>query len=282
MPPLTQRQTQAVLESTGRRGLIARGQVQALLQTPAFEAASTSEQAAAIRDVLSKPPVLPGLATGELERRPPGPWSLGDPTTVPDVKFPGKTSDAVRVEVSVGGRTVAVLAPADGRFTPDTQLSVEAIARGLASLPPEALARVHEVRLAPTRNPEDAFWAQQYGQASFTTFMTCGADGVVSVFPQPSKASEQSLASTLVHETGHAWSMKDWGDKDSPEWRAWSSAAARDGLPPSRYGAHNLDEDLAETQTLFLEARGTPHYALYKTLYPHRFAILEQRFGGAP
>ena len=98
----------------------------------------------------------------------------------------------------------------------------------------------------------------------------------------PTKASASGVASTLVHETGHAWSMKDWGAKDSVPWQAWKSAAARDGLPPSQYGAHNLDEDLAETQTLFLESRGRPEYAMFKALYPHRFAILEQRFGGSP
>lgn len=281
MPPLTQRQTKALLDADGSRGMIARARVSELLRSAGFETSSPAAQAAAIREVLSRPPVVPGLATGELKGRPPQPYSLGAATAVSGVPFPGKTSDAVRVEVYVAGRTVAVLAPADGQFTPDTQLSVEELARGLASLPPEALARVSEVRLAPTKNPEDAFWAQQYGQDSFTTFMTCGADGVVNVFPQPSRASERSIASTLIHETGHAWSMLDWGAKDSPEWRAWAAAAARDGMPPSQYATQNLDEDLAETQTLFLESRGTPQYELYETLYPHRFAILAQRFGGA-
>lgn len=174
------------------------------------------------------------------------------------------------------------MAPADGQFTPDTQLSVEDVARALAAMPPEALGRVTEVRLAPTKNPEDAFWARQYGRAEFSTFMNCGADGVVTIFPQPTRASASVVASTLVHETGHAWSMKDWGEKGSAQWQAWKSAGARDGLPPSEYGALNLDEDLAETQTLFLESRGRPEHAAYRAIYPHRFAILEQRFGGSP
>ncbi|MDP1827500.1 MAG: hypothetical protein Q8L48_29790 [Archangium sp.] len=282
LPALSQRQVETVLGADGHRGMVARAEVKALLAGPGFEALPPAEQAAAIRGVLARPPVLPGLAIGELGPSGPRPHTVGAPEAAGRVDFPGQAAAATRVEVTIGGKTVSIVAPADGHFTPDTQLSVEEVASALSAMPPEALARVAEVRLAPTKNPEDAFWAQQYGRAEFSTFMNCGSDGVVTIFPQTTKVGASGVASTLVHETGHAWSMKDWGGKDSAPWQAWKSAGARDGLPPSQYGAHNLDEDLAETQTLFLESRGRPEYATYRALYPHRFAILEQRFGGSP
>ena len=280
LPPLSQRQVETVLGAEGYRGLVARTQVKRVLAGEGFEALPPAEQAAAIRAVLAKPPVLPTLAIGEMKGSAPKPYTTGAPEPAGAVHFPGHIVEGTRVAVTMGDKTVSVVAPADGQFTPDTQLSLDEVARALAAMPPEALARVVEVRLAPTKNPEDAFWAQQYGQAEFSTFMNCGADGVVTIFPQDAKGGGSTVASTLVHETGHAWSMKDWGEKDSAAWQAWKGAGLRDGLPPSQYGAHNLDEDLAETQTLFLESRGRPEYQLYKALYPHRFAILEQRFGG--
>ncbi|MFZ5441137.1 MAG: hypothetical protein ACOZQL_14100 [Myxococcota bacterium] len=280
LPPLRQGQIDAMLRSDSRLGMRARLAAGELLKQPDFDALPPAEQASRLSATLND--VVPFLAIGEVgASRAPTTVTQGATTELAGYEFPGRTTTALRTEVTIGGHTLAVLRPKDGVYTPDTQHSLEEVLDALARMPPESLAEVKEVRLNPVRNPTDDFWARTYGQADFRTYMNCGADGVVTVFPQGSKASASNIASTMVHETGHAWSLREWGNDDSAKWGEWKAAAQRDGLTPSKYGRNAVEEDLAESQVLYLESRGTPLHETYRAMYPQRFAILDRRFGGA-
>lgn len=281
LPPLRQGQLDAMLQSDSRLGMRARLAAGELLRQPDFDALPPAEQAARLSAALSE--AVPSLAIGEVTTpATPRPLTLGPTTELPQYEFPGRTTTALRTEVTIAGHTFAVLRPKDGVHVPDTQHSFDELLGALAKTPPESLRELKEVRLNPVKNPTDDFWAQTYGQPGFQTYMNCGADGVVTVFPQATKVSERVIASSLVHETGHAWSMREWGDEGGPKWSEWKTAAQRDGLSPSKYGRNAVAEDVAEAQVLFLESRGTPLHELYRALYPQRFAILERHFGGAP
>lgn len=273
-----------MLSSDSRLGMRARMAASQVLAAADFDALGPAEQAARLSAALGTPPVVPTIAIGEVKSaRPALAVKLGATTEVLNYEFPGRTTTALRTEVTIGAHTFALTRPKDGGYTPDTQHSVEDLVAALAKMPPESLAEVKELRLAPGRNPADDFWARTYAQPGFQTYMNCGADGVVTVFPQASTPATQNIASTFVHESGHAWSMREWGgDEAAGPWKEWSMAAQRDGLPPSVYATSSVGEDVAESAMLYLESRGTPEHALYRSLYPQRFALLDRHFGGQP
>lgn len=272
-----------MLSSDSRVGMRARMVATELMKAPEFDALPAGEQAAKLSAALAAPPVVPGLAIAEVwSARAPATVTLGATTEVPGYEFPGRTTTALRTPVKVGDHTLIVLRPKDGVYTPATQHPVEDLLAALAKLPPQSLAELKELRLAPTRNPTDDFWATTYNQPGFQTYMNCGADGVVTVFPQTSTPSTSIISSTLVHETGHAWSMREWGDEGSQQWKDWAAAGLRDGLSPSTYANASPAEDLAEAGVLYLESKGTPDHAMYRALYPRRFELLDRHFGGQP
>lgn len=283
LPPLRQSQVQAMLSADSRLGMRARMVATDLLQAPEFDALPPAEQAAKLSAALGAPPVVPGLSIGEVKSsRAAATVTLGATTEVPGYEFPGRTTTALRTSVKVGDHTLTLLRPKDGVYTPNTQHPVDDLLAALAKMPPQSLAEVKELRLAPTRNPTDEFWATTYGQPGFQTYMNCGADGVVTVFPQATTPSASIISSTLVHETGHAWSMREWGDEGSQKWKDWAMAGLRDGLSPSTYANSSPGEDVAEAAVLYLESKGTPDHATYRALYPRRFELLDKHFGGQP
>jgi hypothetical protein len=124
-------------------------------------------------------------------------------------------------------------------------------------------------------NPADAAWGKQYGIDDFRSYMKCGANGEITIFPTDTD-NVGTLAVSMMHELGHQWSLAAWGEGNSPEWKAWKAAGKADGINVSNYATVHHDEDLAETSALYESTRHDPvRSAHYRNLFPNRFAILD-------
>ncbi len=226
---------------------------------------------------------LPGTVQPEPRTHVPTPPAVtrGATRVVDAFEFHGATARAEVFDVVVEGQTITVAAPADGHFTPPVQHSFDDVVRTLAALPEASRKQITSVHLNPVANPDDAFWAQTYGIPEAVSYMTCGAEGGVTIYPANAAQPAETMAVSMIHETGHAWSMKAWGDAGTgPGWDAWSKAIETDVVRVSTYGNSSLLEDAAETTALYLWAKGTPHFDEYRALYPARFAILDRELGG--
>lgn len=212
---------------------------------------------------------------------PPGEYSVTGPEHLEHYELRGERMSAERYEVEIRGQRVPVIV-GQGEVEPGMRLAeVEEVAQALARLPDEALREVKEVQVSPHRNPDDAYWAREYDNPDFRSGMTTGAAGITTIYPHPYRLDDAEVAATLLHETTHAWTNREWGTRDTePEWRAWAAAAAADGRATSDYATASVKEDVCETAELYLATRGTPAFERARALYPHRFAILDERFGG--
>ena len=155
-------------------------------------------------------------------------------------------------------------------------------------LPRPSRATITRIDLNPARNPDDAFWATQPGYAStnFTSDMTAGANGVVDVYPLASGRTVESATETAIHESGHAISIRLWGEPDLPDtsgtgttpnptWDPWRQAITADNFTPSGYARASVSEDFAEAWLMFLQHRGTPREGEVRTLMPARCRLLD-------
>jgi hypothetical protein len=162
--------------------------------------------------------------------------------------------------------------------------TLDNIAAALSRVPPPVLTLIKQVDLNPVANPDDAKWAADpgYAKASGGTFtgsyMTCGADGVVSVYPSTTDHAQSvdELSAALLHESGHAESIGQWGDaaKDK-RWNPWKAAMQSDPISGSKYAQASPDEDFAETWLQYQQVRGTLREYELSRLMPARFAILK-------
>lgn len=192
---------------------------------------------------------------------------------------------ARKVTLRCHGYDIPVYLPVDGRFGKAGELTnhpVQQIARALALLSPRSASCLKGVVLSPVANPSDAMWGKQYGLENFRSYMTCGADGEITIYPFPDATDDiGTLAVSMMHELGHQWSLSAWGsDASTVEWKAWKAAARADGVVASDYAAINHDEDLAETSALYESTRHDPvRFQHYRNLFPNRFAILDTMVG---
>lgn len=227
----------------------------------------------AFRDFLEQQPGIPYLVPSQ-SSGPQVEYTVSGPTAVSNHPFPSGPANAQRYEVTLDGQTIEVFMPA----SQDPNLSyhnIDEIAAGLASLPPESRTRVDSVNVNPGSNPDDAYWAQQYGIPGFRSYMTAGASGIVDVYPQTGPQGQDGLDSSLIHETGHIISGQEFG---TSEWNDWEAAMASDQIDASQYARSSKEEDFAETVRLYLTVRGTPAEAEIRALMPERFAILDGLF----
>jgi hypothetical protein len=281
LTPLQQSQLDAVRSAEGSFGSRARWGLANVLSSPAYQAAAPAEQVKLLQAALRSTPVLPGLVTIDAAsqmKQVTAPVLKG-PTLEKNHVFPGKTTDADRYVVTLDGQDIPVFTPHDGTYQPPNQTSIEDTTRALAMLPVASRALVKEVSLDPVRNPQDEFWARTYNQPNFSSYMTCGAQGHVDVYPTSGPSDFKYMADTMVHETGHAWSNAKWGDDGQADaWKGWREAIAKDGIPPSEYAMNAPEEDVAESTALYLAMKGTPLFDNYRKLYPNRFALLDEQF----
>lgn len=259
--------TDPVLAEPARRAVLA------LVSSRDFAAKTPADQ----RDALAR----------VLDDQPAGKWPVGavaggyaaarrhevvGPTDVAGYDFDSQVADARRYEVVVGEVRVPVYVARTRQGEPNHD--VREIADGLSRLPPGVLAAVREVRLHPTRNPADAYWAQVYDEAGFTSYMTAGASGIVDVWIKGA-SQPQDVAASFVHETGHIMSQRRFGPETDARWDPWKAAMQGDAVRASGYAKNGPGEDFCETLSLYSAVRGSPAEATYRALMPRRFAMLD-------
>jgi hypothetical protein len=100
-------------------------------------------------------------------------------------------------------------------------------------------------------NPEDPHWASVYNDPDFHSYMTAGASGVVTIYPDKLNKNlpdNNYMRGTMVHETGHTWSYKNWGaDTTRGKWIDWKTAMDKDKISVSGYATNDISEDVSET-----------------------------------
>jgi hypothetical protein len=105
---------------------------------------------------------------------------------------------------------------------------------------------------------------------------------VVTIYPDKTTKAKMSAnyqRSTFLHETGHTWSYKNWGqDTTKGKWLAWKEAMKKDKIAPSGYAMNSVDEDVAEAICVYGSTKGSPTFEEYKKMMPHRFAILATEY----
>lgn len=112
--------------------------------------------------------------------------------------------------------------------------------------------------------------------------MTGGVEGVVTIYPDKETNALPSVVgqrSAIVHETGHTWSYKTWGqDTTKGKWVDWKKAMDDDKTSVSGYAMSAIAEDVAETIRAYVSNKDTPPFAEYQKIVPHRFEILKEEY----
>lgn len=209
-------------------------------------------------------------------------YTLEGPTTEKDYAFQGKTADAekwvIKFEDGVNIPIVAPKAPEPGYHNHTVQQAAEA-----ASYLPKANRSVMTtILLNAVVNPDDAYWAVQYNTPDFHSYMTAGQAGVVTIYPDKVSQSlpdENYMRGTMIHETGHTWSYKTWGtDTTKGKWVDWQQAMDKDKVSVSGYAMNSISEDVAETIQIYVSTKGSPSFAEYRQIVPHRFEMLDVEY----
>lgn len=215
----------------------------------------------------------------EPNRATPAAYTLTGPRLERNHAFRGQTADADVYEVKIGEtQTVTIYAP----HTPDPALqnhTVQQAAESIARVPEASRKLVRSITLNSVVNPEDAYWAQQYHDPNFHSYMTAGAAGDVSIYPgHGAPPGQDQMAGSMIHETGHTWSYKTWGeDTTRGGWVQWRAAMTADRTSVSGYAQNAIAEDVAETIDVYGATRGTPAFAEYQRIVPNRFRILDEQ-----
>jgi hypothetical protein len=197
-----------------------------------------------------------------------------------DHAFRGSKANANVYKVEFeGGQTITIYAPA----APDPKLhyhTVEQAAEAAARLPEASRKVVRTVTLNPQVNPDDAYWAVQYNTPDFHSYMTAGESGDITVYPSKTgpMPTQDQMSGSMIHETGHTWSYKQWGsDTSKGGWVEWKKAMDSDKMSVSNYATSAIAEDVAETIQIYGSTKGKPAHDEYRTLVPARFKILDEQ-----
>lgn len=260
------------------QGVLADSRQRQVEATPGFQTL-TPEQQQGVRDVLHDPAfqalpldeqqaIMVSMLAGE--------YYVTGVSSVENHGFNSGEADAVRFDITVDGTTTPVYLPAE----PDPALDyhgLDEVATGLVSLPAHARERIERVDVNAERNPDDAHWEQEYNTPGFRSYMTAGAEGIVSIYPSEGGTPDQdSLNGGLLHEVGHIVMGQDFNLFDTI---AWSRAMAGDGQSVSDYADNSIKEDFAETYKLYMSVIGTPEEAAARAEFPERFEILDDMTG---
>ncbi|MBN9687189.1 MULTISPECIES: hypothetical protein [unclassified Corallococcus] len=248
-----------------------------------FQKADAAGQAEQLRTFLREQPGVPELASVLEGAFPARPYALSGPTEVQGHSFPSGPADALRYEVEIEGQRIPVFVAKNPDASRGAFHSIEEVAEGLATLPPANRALVKQVDVDGKSNPQDAYWEQVYNQPGFRSYMTAGAEGIITIYPSEKKQTQAFMDSSLIHETGHTLSHVHWGsDNADPRWDGYRAAMASDGFVPSDYARSSPSEDFAETLVLYQKVRGTPQEAEVRALMPGRFRLIDDLLSRPP
>ena len=243
-----------------------------------LKALTPEAQATALKALMA---VRPGVVAEEVSTKPAG-YKVGTPSVEKDYQFQGVKADAeVREIVFDDGVTLKLIAP-KGPTPGLHNHTVEQTAKSASYVPKSARAVINTIMLNPNTNPDDAYWAVQYKDPNFHSYMTAGKSGVVTIYPDKSATplpSDNYMRGTMVHETGHTWSYKTWGtDTTKGRWVDWKAAMDKDKLSVSTYATNAIAEDVAETIQVYGTTKGTARFDQYRKMVPNRFAILDKDY----
>ncbi len=245
----------------------------------AWDTKSVADQAAALTGLLTDKTARPGVVDEDVSHLPAATFTLEGPTVEKNHAFKGATEDADVYDVKFKdeGKTIKIYAPHSprrGKAYHTVQQAAEAAAR----LPEGSRKVVVSITLNPIDNPDDAHWAQEYGDPNFHSYMTAGAAGNVTIYPSSGKTpSTNYMRGTMIHETGHTWAYKTWGnDKTKDGWARWKQAMDKDKISVSNYATNSVAEDVAETIQVYGSSQGKPAFHEYRAMVPARFAILDK------
>lgn len=259
------------LSATAREHL--RGQFSGLAGQP------DTDQAKALTGVIGAKDAAPGVVDEQVTTGTTG-FDLEGPTEHKDYDFRGKKADAevwkAKFKDAVTVDIVAPKAPETGFHYHTVQQTADAA----SYLPKSARSVINTILLNVQVNPDDAYWAVQYNQADFHSYMTAGAAGVVTIYPDKNALpNDNYMRGTMIHETGHTWSYKTWGtDTTKGKWVDWKSAMDKDKVSVSGYAMASISEDVAETIQIYVSTQGTAKNDEYKQMVPNRFAILDKEY----
>lgn len=245
-----------------------------------LDARPETEQAGTLEGLIGARDATPFLADERVDTKP-ATFTLGAPSEQPNYEFRGGKGDALIYRAAFDdGTSLTIVAPK----APDPTMhyhSVQEAAEAASYLPHNSRATIHTVVLNSQVNPEDAHWAVQYNTPDFHSYMTAGASGVVTIYPDKTPPPDaNSMRGSMIHETGHAWSYQKWGnDKTKGGWATWKAAMDSDGVSVSSYAMNSIAEDVAETVRVYGATKGTPKYDEYQAMIPARLAILARELG---
>jgi hypothetical protein len=260
-----------LLSQTARDHLA--GQFATLRTQPAVQQAST------LAALISTEEAMPRLAdepvAGILV-----PYDLEGPTDQPAYPFRGITADA---EVWTARYIDNILFPIIAPKAPQAGYhyhTVEQVADVAARVPAEARGVITRILLNPVESPDNDYWEAEYEETDFEAYMTTGAGGVVTIYPDTDALpGEDAMPGSVIHETGHAWSLRTWGrDTTQGKWLEWQAAMDSDKAAVSGYAHESILEDVAETIRVYVGTQGTPTFEEYRSIVPHRFAMLDREY----
>lgn len=240
---------------------------------------SEEDQAKALTGVIGAKDAAPGVVDEEVTTGTTG-YDLEGPTAKKDYDFRGKKADAeiykAKFKDAVTVEIVAPKAPEVGYHYHTVQQTADAA----SYLPKGARAVISTILLNVLENPDDSYWAVEYKQPDFHSYMTAGAAGVVTIYPdKKALPNDNYMRGTMIHETGHTWSYKTWGtDTAKGKWVDWKSAMDKDKVSVSGYAMASISEDVAETIQVYVSTQGTAKNDEYKQIVPNRFAILDKEY----
>jgi hypothetical protein len=209
-------------------------------------------------------------------------YVLEGPTTLKNYEFRGKKADAEKWVVKFkDGINIPIIAPKalERGYHNHT---VKQAADAASYLPKANRSIMTTILLNAVVNPDDAYWAGQYNDANFHSYMTAGESGIVTIYPDKVSnklPNKNYMRGTMIHETGHTWSYKTWGtDTSKGKWVDWKQAMDKDTVSVSTYATASIAEDVAETIQVYVSTKGSPRFKEYRQIVPNRFKILDAEY----
>lgn len=251
----------------------ARDEFSKTVNDPAFAKMTPAQQDAALRKVADTH-IGYWEARNAAGSRVAAAATVSTPKSIGNYGFAGAHAPAVEYTVSVNGHDVTVVMPANASAS---KRSIDQVVSALALLPPDVAGKIDRVVANPVRNPHDAFWEQKKGMKGFTSAMTAGTGGTVTIYPAES-SDPRAMATTMMHEAGHVASGQRFGPLNLSTWGwgSWQKAMAEDKHAISDYATTAKEEDFAETYRMYVATRNTPQHEEYRRIYPSRFALIDQ------
>lgn len=218
---------------------------------------------------------LPGVVDLPVEAKPVG-LKLTGPKALKNFKFQGEVAEAQAWTATYAdGTTFAIIAPKVRRpgFVYHTVKQAADAARYLHK---DSRAEIKVIILNRIMSPDDAYWAKEFKIENFHSYMSAARNGIVTIYPDDdAMPGDNFMRGTMIHEIGHLWSTKKWGDDTKKgTWVVWKVKMDADKTWVSIYAKSSLDEDLAETFQVYGSVFGGKNFNVYRRKVPNRFAML--------